>query len=433
MKTIINHFKVLTLITLSCLLFSATASGPPAASGQERIGAVSFSIGTKGYVGTGYYFKKVSQYKNDFWEYDPFTDSWTQKANFGGTARGFAVGFSIGSKGYIGTGGTGTNTFNDFWEYNPATNTWTQKASCGGADRKSAVGFSLGNKGYLGTGYRYVSGILENLQDFWEYDPATDAWTQVPDFPGGGRYSAAGFGIGSKGYIGTGLYMVTDNDFLWFNDFYEYDQATGSWSQKAAFGGTERGFSASFSIGAKGYIGTGNSTGGLLKDCWEYDPAIDTWSQKADLGGVPRSSATGFSIGTKGYLGTGLKEQNLYLADFWEYDPGTNLWTQKTDLGKRHKGPLKGSEEIPGTNPAGPVLSVYPNPSASAFNFSLQTTSHELVTIQLYDISGRQVGHYRSLSPDHVMSVGADLQNGTYIAVVTQGIFRQSARVSKIN
>ena len=31
-------------------------------------------------------------------------NTWTQKADFGGTARCGAVGFSIGSKGYIGTG-----------------------------------------------------------------------------------------------------------------------------------------------------------------------------------------------------------------------------------------------------------------------------------------------------------------------------------------
>ena len=40
----------------------------------------------------------------DFWEYDPVGNTWTQKADFGGTARYAAVGFSIGNKGYIGTG-----------------------------------------------------------------------------------------------------------------------------------------------------------------------------------------------------------------------------------------------------------------------------------------------------------------------------------------
>ena len=37
---------------------------------------------------------------------------------------------------YIGTGnGNGYNLYNDFWEYDPSTNTWTQKANFGGSAR----------------------------------------------------------------------------------------------------------------------------------------------------------------------------------------------------------------------------------------------------------------------------------------------------------
>jgi hypothetical protein len=42
-----------------------------------------------------------------------------------------------------------------------------------------------------------------------------------------------------------------------------------------------------------------------MKDFWEYDPATNTWTQKADFGGTARYSAVGFSIADKGYLGTG--------------------------------------------------------------------------------------------------------------------------------
>jgi hypothetical protein len=42
-------------------------------------------------------------------------DSWTQKDDFGGTVRSNAVGFSIGGKGYIGTGSDGSFC-KDFWE-----------------------------------------------------------------------------------------------------------------------------------------------------------------------------------------------------------------------------------------------------------------------------------------------------------------------------
>src|SRR5438045_7987523 len=91
-------------------------------------------------------------YKKDFWEYDPATDTWTQKADFGGVARNRATGFSINGKGYIGTGWDGSFR-KDFWEYDPATNTWTLKADFGGTARYSAPGFSIGNKGYVGTGW----------------------------------------------------------------------------------------------------------------------------------------------------------------------------------------------------------------------------------------------------------------------------------------
>ena len=83
-----------------------TASNGPTA----RYAAVAFSIGTKGYVGTGW----DGGLRKDFWEFDPVSNSWTQKADFGGTARSLAVGFSIGTKGYIGTGSDGTSR-KDFW------------------------------------------------------------------------------------------------------------------------------------------------------------------------------------------------------------------------------------------------------------------------------------------------------------------------------
>jgi len=80
------------------------------------------------------------------------TDEWTRKADFGGTARDSAVGFSIGTKGYIGTGYGGGYT-KDFYEYDPSTNNWTRKADFGGTARYFAVGFSIGTKGYIGTGF----------------------------------------------------------------------------------------------------------------------------------------------------------------------------------------------------------------------------------------------------------------------------------------
>src|SRR5687767_11073325 len=62
--------------------------------------------------------------------------TWTQKANYGGPATEKASGFSIGTKGYIGLGTSGTP---DFWEWDQATNTWTQEANFTGPTRSFAV------------------------------------------------------------------------------------------------------------------------------------------------------------------------------------------------------------------------------------------------------------------------------------------------------
>ena len=92
-------------------------------------------------------------------------DTWIQKTNFSGAARKSAIGFSIGNKGYIGTGFDGVSNYIDFWEFKTDSNIWIQKANFGGGARKLAVGFSINNKGYIGTG----EWLSSYLQDFWEY------------------------------------------------------------------------------------------------------------------------------------------------------------------------------------------------------------------------------------------------------------------------
>ncbi|HYV92236.1 MAG TPA: kelch repeat-containing protein [Chitinophagales bacterium] len=295
--------------------------------GTVRDEAVGFSIGSKGYIGTGLYYDSDDEtfhlYK-DFWEYDPASNTWTQKADFGGTARFQAVGFSIGSKGYLGTGfDTSNNTTRDFWEYDPAANTWTQKADFGGTARIGAAGFSIGNKGYLGTGAQYG-----NTKDFWEYDPAANTWTQKADFGGTARELAVGFSIGCKGYLGTG-YGINNT---YSKDFWEYDPATNTWTQKADFGGAARGIAVGFNIGNKGYLGAGNGKNNTLKkDFWEYDADANIWVKKADYAGAGGWSDAGFSIGSKGYVGTG-NNDGVYFNDFWEYTPGSSSCVSPVNL-----------------------------------------------------------------------------------------------------
>jgi len=281
----------------------------------------SFSIGSKVYVGLGY--DDGDWPRRDFWEWDQFTNIWTRKADYPGNSTGYFVCFSIGIKGYVGTGNDfSTNGFtNEFWEYDPAINSWTRKASLPTAPARAfAVGFSIGTKGYIGIGDKdpfAEGGPSGYYQDFWEWDQATNVWTRKADYPGFSRSSAVGFSIGNKGYIGTGY-----GDGTVQRDFWEWDQGTNIWTKKAEFGGIARSSAVGFSIGNKGYIGTGYGDGTVQRDFWEWDQGTNIWTKKEDFGGIARSSAVGFSIGNKGYIGTGIHPGIIYAyQDFWEYDP----------------------------------------------------------------------------------------------------------------
>jgi hypothetical protein len=288
--------------------------------GGVRYSAASFSIGTKAYVGIGY--DDGDWPRRDFWEWDQTTNVWKRKADFPGSTEGDFVCFSIGTKGYIETGGDfiANVLTNEFWEYDPAKDIWSRKASLPNTPaRDGAVGFSIGTKGYIGIGGKLDGSPDSYYKDFWEWDQATDVWTRKADYPGNSTFEAVGFSIGNKGYIGTGGGGTT-----YSSDFWEWDQATNVWTKKANFGGTARGGAVGFSIGNKGYIGTGHDAGiTLYKDFWEWDQASNLWTQNVNFGGMARNAAVGFSIGNKGYVGTGATgvNPNYAFQDFWEYDP----------------------------------------------------------------------------------------------------------------
>lgn len=244
--------------------------------------------------------------------------TWTQKANFPGTARFDAMSFSIGMKGYI-IAGSGGGALQDFWEYDAINNIWQQKANFPGNAREQGVSFSIGAKGYLGTG---IGTLYQN--DFWEYDTLFDSWTQKANLGIIGRYSAIGFSIGTKGYIGCGI----NNNGNYLGDFWEWDKSTNAWTQKANIS-SPRAITTSFSIGGKGYFGTGaDSLGNCLADFWEYDVALNTWIQKSNFpAGGRRDIDDGiFSVGNYEYVGTGVDINYNYFNDFWKYNPIADTW-----------------------------------------------------------------------------------------------------------
>ena len=252
-------------------------------------------------------------------------DIWNNKTDYPSTLTAAAFGFTIGNKGYFGTGYDGSEK-KDVWEYDASTNIWTRVADFAGTARHGTFSFVIGTKAYVGGGYDGGS----NRNDFWEYDQATNIWTPKAAFPGAGRVVAIGLAINGKGYAGTGN---STGSVPFHNDWYEYNPATDTWTAKANFPDPNgRHAAAGFVIGNFGYVGTGEN-GAPKKDFYKYDPIADTWTAIADVGIITRSAATGFTLSNKGYIVNGVDGAGNYLKDFLEYNPITNIWTQKNSFG----------------------------------------------------------------------------------------------------
>jgi N-acetylneuraminic acid mutarotase len=319
-------------------LTGTMVNGPTA-----RSSGFSFSIGTKGYIGGG----QDVLARTDFWEFDPASGVWTQKASVN-VASG-AVGFSIGAFGYAGSGSS-----NAFYRYDPAANAWAQMASVGGSSfRKGAYYFSFGSYGYIGGG---VNSAQAQLSDLWQYDPGANSWTSAAATPSGLDWYAA-MTIGVKAYLiardtalGSSLASVR-----------EYNPATNTWATKSAFPSGPRAGAVTFSFGNTGFLCSGSDAVGGFSDLWQYYPATDTWIQRSSLpGGISRTYSSGFRIATKGYLCTGKGAEGV-MGDCFAYDTISQAWTYVSRFGKIRTGAVAFSingKGYLGTGNTGPVGSL---------------------------------------------------------------------------
>jgi N-acetylneuraminic acid mutarotase len=231
--------------------------------GVGRIGAVAFTVNGKGYVGLGY---DGNVKLNDFYELDPANNTWKQIAPFGGSARYDAVAFSLGSKGYVGTGYDDYEN-RDFWQYDPATNAWTQIASMGGSKRRDAVAFTFNEKAYVCTG---TSNGVDQI-DLWQFDPTNGVWTEKNKLNVDASWTISrtygtAFTLGSKAYVGLGYTTGVRNDF------WEYDPTADSWTNKTAFEGSARQNAVSYVINGNAYVATGRSGNYYFSDIWQFKP-----------------------------------------------------------------------------------------------------------------------------------------------------------------
>jgi hypothetical protein len=264
-------------------------------------------------------------FKRKMYSYSPFQDDWDEQVSLGGISgegleRGSACAFTLShenmQKAYVCLGQTQTVAYmKDLWEFNPQTETWSQKANFSGTARRQSVCFTTGNKAYVGTG----EDAIGLKKDFYAFDPVTNSWTQVADFAGTSRRDAVAFELNGYGFVGTG------DDGILKKDLWMYDVQSDTWIDKANFPGTARAGAVAWGAFTVAYLGTGEDANGEFKnDLYEYNYYLNAWVQRANMPAPGRKNAFAFYINGVSYVGAGYN--GIFLEDFWAYSgtAGTN-------------------------------------------------------------------------------------------------------------
>ncbi len=270
------------------------------------------------------------------WSYNTVTATWSRKAVFPPGTRSNATGFAVDPYGYVTCGrsyGTTPGQMLDLWQYNPSTDTWTQKSNIATFTREHCISFVVNGKAYVGGGTSTAAPTLTPyLSSMREYNPTTDTWTNkaaIPDvnnppFATNGRGFATAFAFGSYGYVTNGI----GNGSL-LTDTRQYNPNTNTWaSVSTPFGSIVGG--TGMSLNNRGFLcfgqaGVGQTT---FNTVWQLDSTL-VWTPKSNFPGLTRKFTLGFTVGCNAYVLGGLNYNssntpaNTPLVDFWKSECNT--------------------------------------------------------------------------------------------------------------
>ena len=360
---------------------------------------------------------------------------WTQMADFPGLGRHRATGISIGNKGYLGFGhinGTGIETaFNDWWEYDPSNNSWTQKASCpvNVLNNTPWIGISvLDSQGFVIDDIAYLKGPY--YAPFFSYSASQNTWQILNTGPVGMSWTTAAISLENKGYV----YAA--------RNIYIYEPSSDSWTTLNNFSPpvfadiTEWHWQNIHSVGSKMYF-IAYSVQNDQTHFWEYDLIDESWK---DLGFWPHEASDPYVFDHQGLIIVDCGGVQQVSNDVFAYEPKTNTWIQMEDFiggGRRYSAgfSLNGMghmctgtsgvnysdlwrmNDILGTDDLINELAVnvFPNPAVEHITIALE--EHTSFKVELVDPSGKFVGSHQTLNGKIKIQRG-DLPSGSYHYVI---------------
>jgi hypothetical protein len=205
---------------------------------------------TKSYIIGGQFADRPPEVTGRVWqrpdfilEFDPFAKSWSKKIMPVPKYFDFPNCFYYNNSIYV-IGGI-EKEWTEYWKppvknilkLDLSTMNWTILDTIPIPPKYSQVSFELNGEWYIGLGLNFFGfGYLETpSKEFWKYNPATNVWTRLPDFPGGYQDKPTVFTANGKAYLFVGYISKAamdprgTNQTEFMKELWEYNPALNSW------------------------------------------------------------------------------------------------------------------------------------------------------------------------------------------------------------
>jgi len=401
----------------------AVKDGGALAYGKENTGN-----NDSGYV---YAFKGNNTY--EFYRYATLSGAWAARESIParnrlskkkGVKKGAALAVGSDRRVYATKG----NNTRDFFRYDPAAHAWTQLADVPMGTKACKEGTGLAAVNVDGADYVYLlkgSGTYE----FYRYDVTNDLWdVTLPPAPGG--TSGKPYKNGSSmTYDGGDLIYVLKGSY---NEFFAYSVSNRTWWQTydpLPLVAPPASKKTKVKDGAQ--IAYGNRTvyalkGGNTNEFWTYKCDSARWFQGTEMtAGVKRVKGGG-ALTHASDLSVLYALRGNATWEFWAYNPGEFLFGSKLAGGGVTNA---GRQDI-----AGYKFAVAPNPFTSRTQVSYTLPQPGKVSLKLYDVTGALVttlAQGQTPAGSHRVMLGADqLARGVYVLKFESGDYRTTRKVT---
>jgi N-acetylneuraminic acid mutarotase len=397
----------------------APLPGPPSGKSVKDGGCLTYD------AATDLFYASKGNKTGDFYTFDVRAGTWTNRAGvpLGAEAKQVFKGSVLCSDGngklYL---TKGNNTLG-FWEYDAAQNAWTQMTNVpiGPSRKRVKQGAALVWATSNGVGQVYLLKGYRN--EFYKYDPASNAWVQLLNAPVGPSNHVkwdAGSWMLSVPEPGAHLLYAFKGKY---HESYAYDTDADTWLTAPVLtpmpvrgtNGSKKAKDGSSAAWYNGVIYT--LKGGNTTEFWRYFVNGDTWRPQLD---IPLFGTSGWRKKVKAggamaaYPSTGIYcFKGNKSNEFWRFRP---LWEAEAAQPSRD-GVTAGTVDIGSIS-----FAIAPNPLSgglATLRYSLPKAG--LATLNVFDVTGRTV-LTQTLATGRTGTAGLDLRKlgaGVYLVKVT--------------